>query len=104
MEAKKFVIYYESAHWAGAGNHVVVVGAQSEEDAIVAAEDHMQEDMAELYSGEYEDHIEEGGEDLLESEASFTVVYCEILQPGQQDWKFYCNPVQQASFYPEIFV
>jgi len=95
MSKKLFLIYYECAHWCGAGNHVVV-WAKDEEDAREQAEVHMEEDMRELYSGEYEDE-----DDIYDSESAVNVITCEEFGPEHEDWKFYIDP-SQAMFYPVI--
>lgn len=92
---KLFLIYYESAHWCGAGNHVVV-WATSVPHAEYLAEDHMEEDMRELYSDEYTD--EDG---LYDDESAVSVITCEEFGPEHENWKFFQDP-SQSSFYPVI--
>lgn len=96
MSKKLFLIYYESAHWCGAGNYVVV-WATSGPHAEYLAEVHMEEDMRELYSNEYNE--EEG--DNYADESSVSVITCEEFGPEHEDWKFFQDP-SQSSFYPVI--
>ena len=93
---KLFLIYYESAHWCGAGNHVVV-WAYDEDDAREAADLHMEEHMRDLYSDEYN---EEDG-DNYDDESAVSVITCEELGPEHEDWKFFQDS-SQSSFYPVI--
>ncbi len=96
---KLYLITYESAHWCGASDTKVVVYAESEEDALTKAEDHMEESMWEMFADEYSDDGEEFGEFTDESKVSVTHV--EEFTPQHEEWKYYIDEIQ-SQFYPLI--
>lgn len=93
-----WLIDYESSQWCGGSSHVVVV-ADSEDEALELAELHMEESMRELFSSEYEDDANEGGN--ADEECAYTVNSCEPFDETHEDWQFYTNPSQEQ-FYPTI--
>lgn len=98
---KLYVIYYECAHWWGTGNYVVV-WAHGPKDACERAEQHMEEDMRELYSDEYDEtYDEETCTNGYEDESAVNVISCDELTPEHESWQYYQDP-SQAQFYPVI--
>lgn len=93
-----WLIDYESSQWCGGQSHVVVV-ADSEDAALNLAELHMEENMRELFSSEYEDAEE--GDDTASDECAYIVNSCEPFDETHEDWQFYTNPSQEQ-FYPTI--
>lgn len=100
MEKQLYLIEYESAHWAGGSSHVVV-RAECAKSAEFKAEEHMQSEMEELYSDEYDDHFKEEDEDLLEQEAAFHVVSIEKFDESHEYWKYFKDP-EQSQFFPLV--
>lgn len=99
MENQLFLIEYGSAHWADDSSHCVV-NAPSAEAAEDIAEDFMHSDMAELYSSEYEEEVEQGN-DLLENESAHSVIGIEPFGPTHEYWKYFKDPTQ-SQFFPLI--
>lgn len=91
-----WLIDYESAHWCGGQSHVVVV-AESEDEARILAEDHMESEMRELFSGEFEDETDES----FDEECAYTVNSCEPFDETHEHWEYYTDPSQEQ-FYPTI--
>ena len=89
-----FLITYESAHWCGASDTKVVVHADSEDEALSKADVHMEEEMRELFSGEYD-------EEEMSDESAYSVDCVEEFSPGHEEWKWFIDP-SQSSFYPVI--
>jgi hypothetical protein len=90
---KRFLINYDNSIWCG-GDLNVVVYADSADEALYKAEDHMEEAQRELFS----DEISEG---YLEEEFFTNVISCEELNEDHEEWSYYQDPTQ-SSFYPEI--
>lgn len=88
-----WLIYCESAHYCGYGQHFVVE-APSEEEAREKVEYPAQEYF---YEQDY-DQLEEDG--LLDEE-TFTIVSAEPFGEDHEAWKYYCDP-GQAEFYIEV--
>lgn len=93
-----WLIDYESSQWCGGQSHVVVV-ADSEDEARVLAELHMEESMRELFSGEYEEDADEGGD--RDEGCAYTVNSCDPFDETHEYWKYYCDPSQEQ-FFPTI--
>lgn len=96
---KQFYIYYESAHWCGHGNYVIV-WANSAEEAEEEADEFMDEAMRDLYASEYAEDEEEGG--CMSDDAAHSVKECVEFGPEHEAWQFYMDPVQREHFYPTI--
>jgi len=95
---KLYLIDYECAHWCG-GQSNVVVWAESADHASEVAEVHMEEEMRELFSGEYDSEEEDGG--LYDDESAVSVNSVEEFGPSHDEWGFYQDPTQ-SQFYPVI--
>jgi hypothetical protein len=93
---KLYLIDYENAHWCG-GQLNVVVWAHDEEDAIVEAEYHMEEEQRELFSDEYNDEEDKEYAD----DQAYTVNSVEPFDENHEQWKFYQDS-SQSSFYPVV--
>lgn len=94
-----YLITYESAHWCGASDTHCVVRADSEEDALELADEHMDSEMRELFSDEYTADEEENGEYCAECAYSLTSI--EEFDESHECWKYYIDPVQ-SQFFPEV--
>jgi hypothetical protein len=94
---KLFLIDYENAHWCG-GQLNVCVWAESGDEAVLLAEDHMADEQRELYSDEYM----EAEDDWMADECPYTVNRVEEFGPSHEEWKFYMDPTQRNEFYPTI--
>lgn len=92
---KKFLIEYENAHWCGASGTFCVVNANSADEAVMIASDHMEEEMRELFAEEYSE------EDPHEDESAVSVTYVEEFDETNENWKWYQDPTQ-SQFYPEV--
>lgn len=88
-----YLIYAESAHYCGYGQHFVVK-AEDEWDAENLAEGIMQEYFWELYSEELE-------EDGIEDECTYVVKKVEQFDESHESWKYYQDP-SQREFYIEV--
>jgi hypothetical protein len=95
MTKQLYIIEYQSAHWCGASDNVLV-WAFSENCAEVQAEGHMSEHLLELYSDEYEEI-----DDAYTDECPYTVVSIEPFNEAHEYWGYFCDP-SQAEFYPVI--
>lgn len=73
-----WLIDYESSQWCGGQSHVVVV-ANSEDEARILAEDHMETEMRELFSDEYEDETDES----FDEERAYAINSCEPFDESQ---------------------
>jgi len=93
-----WLIDYESSQWCGGQSNVVVV-ADSEDEALGLAELHMEENMRELFSGEYEEDANEGGN--CDEECAYAVNSCEPFDETHESWQFYIDPSQEQ-FFPTI--
>lgn len=93
MTKQLYLIDYECAHWCG-GPSNVVVWAEGEDDAREVASYHMEEEMRELFSDEYEDEEHD-------DESSVSVISVEEFGPDHEEWKFFLDP-SQSQFYPII--
>lgn len=93
MTKELYIIEYESMHWCGGGSHCLV-WAESGDEAIELASDHMEESMRELFSDEIE-------EDDLDAEMQATVNSVELVI-GSTYEKYVRDPSQQTNFYPLI--
>ena len=97
---KRFLIKYDSSQWCG-GQSNVVVFAKTKDEAHYLAEDHMEEEMRELFADEYADLIEEEGEGADE-DCAYTINSVEEFDETHEEWQFYLDPIQQSNFYPEV--
>lgn len=93
MTKQLYLIDYECAHWCG-GQSNVVVWAEDEDDAREVASYHMEEEMRELFSDEYEDEEHD-------DESSVSVNSVEEFGPAHDEWRFFLDP-SQSQFYPII--
>jgi hypothetical protein len=96
MPKKLFLITYESADWCGASDTKVVVWAHDKDDAEFIAEDHMSDEMRELFSDEYEEEPE-----LAEETSYYTITSIEEFGRGHEEWKYFQDETQ-SQFYPVI--
>lgn len=95
MNKQLYIIDYESCRICGGQSHCVV-WAENEDDAVILASDHMEDEMRELFSDHYED------EDIdPDAEGAVTVNSVEILDENNEHWEFFQDP-NQSSFYPVI--
>jgi len=93
---KLWLIYFESANYAGAGEHCVAM-ADSEEDAHEMSHDHREDFYCDQ---DYDQFVDEnGGDDDVGSWS--TIVYCREFDESNEYWKYYIDP-RQESFYPKI--
>lgn len=99
MTKQLYLIDYESAHWCG-GSSNVVVWAENKNHASELAEVHMEEDMRELFSGEYALTEDEEG-DWYTEESAVSVNSVEEFGPTHDEWQFFLDP-SQSQFYPVI--
>lgn len=99
-----FLITYEGAHWCGASDTHVVVHAESADEALYKAENHMEETIRELFSSEYEDERQELSDDDegCADECAYTVNSVEAFGPEHDHWKWFCDETQRTNFYPEV--
>mgnify|MGYP000104832216 CR=1 FL=1 len=95
MNKQLYIIDYESSQWCGGQSHCVV-WAENEDDAVIQAENHMHDEMTELFSDEYEDE----GLDQ-DAECAYAVNSIEILDENNEHWEFFQDP-NQSQFYPVI--
>lgn len=93
MNKPLYLIKYENAHWCGGGMQVVVV-AESCDEAVYLAEDHMWQCQAELFSSEYE-------EDPCVDECNYVIESVEPFGPEHEEWQYFQDP-SQAEFYPVV--
>lgn len=93
MTKQLYLIDYECAHWCG-GSSNVVVWAENKNHARELAEVHMEEDMRELFSGEYED-------EKHDDESAVSVNSVEEFGSIHDEWQFFLDP-SQLQFYPII--
>ena len=98
MTKQLFIIDYECAHWCG-GQSNVVVWAENKDHARELAEVHMEEDMRELFFGEYDNSEEDGG--LYDDESAVSVNSVEEFGSTHDEWQFFLDP-SQLQFYPII--
>ena len=90
---KLYLIYAESANYAGYGQHFVVE-ATDKASAIELAYNDMEDYFCEQDSG----HIEEEG---IEPYTYSCVVSIEEFNKDHKDWVHYMNPTQ-TEFYTEV--
>lgn len=95
---KKFLIEYENAHWCGASGTYCVVNAKDADEAVIIASDHMEQEMRDLFSSEYEDE-DEGWQ--YDDESAVSVTNVEEFDDTHEAWNWYLDPVQ-SQFYPEV--
>lgn len=93
-----WLIDYESSQWCGGPSHVVVV-ADSKDEALDIACEHMESEMRELFWDEYADEMFEIGVD--NDECAYSVNSCEPFDETHEDWQFYIDPSQEQ-FFPTI--
>lgn len=96
MTKQLYIIDYENAHWCGGQLHVCV-WAESEDEAEMLAEGHMESEQRELFSHEYED--DEFAADL---DQAYTVNNVSVLNASNEYWEYYQDAYQRAAFYPTI--
>ena len=87
-----YVINYQNPHWCG-GQSSCVAWAENPDQAVTAANDHMEEDMRELFSQEYEE------ESKFEEESAYTVDSVDLLV-GSRFEEWYNDGDQRNAFYP----
>lgn len=101
MIKKQYIIDYENAHWCGGQSHVVV-WAESADDAVIIASDHMEDEMRELFHTEYAEQAEEYEEECpYEDESAVAINSVELLNSENEHWEFYNKP-SQSQFYPVV--
>jgi len=98
-DVKLFILSYESSQWCGGASHCLVY-ARNEAQAEELAEQFMDQDMRDLFSTEYEEDREDGGE--LEEDAAHSVNSIEELTPEHEMWEYVQDEVQQRNFYPYV--
>lgn len=89
-----YVIDYENARWCG-GQLNCVVWADSEDEAILRAEEHMDQEQRELFSGDMDDEEDEEAD----NDVQYTVNSVELLK-GSTCEEYYADEKQRAYFYP----
>lgn len=99
MEKKLFLIDYEGSQWCGGRSHCVVL-AENDVDAELAAVEHMDAEMRELFSSEYEDDLNEGG--TADEDIAYSVNSIEEFGPEHDQWQWFMDKVQRENFYPCI--
>ena len=91
-----YLIYAESANYAGYGQHFVVEAAD-EDEARSAAEDAINEYF-------YEQDGEQLEEEDVDCEGFYgSICSCEEFGPGHKTWEFYLDP-SQDEFYTKVNV
>lgn len=100
MTKKLFLIDYECAHWCG-GSSNVVVWAETGDEAIILASDHMEEAMRELFSSEYDDWDEDAPDGGTYDESAVAINFVEEFGPEHEQWGYFQMP-SQSEFYPVI--
>lgn len=98
-DVKLFIIAYQSSQWCGGSSHCLVY-AHNEAHAEELAEWYMDESMRELFSTEYEEDREDGGD--LDADPAYSVDSVEELTPEHDYWVYVQDEVQQRNFYPYI--
>lgn len=98
-DVKLFIISYESSQWCGGQSHCLVY-AFNENQAEELASHWMDESMRELFSSEYQDDLDDGGD--LDADSAFTVHSVEELTPEHEMWQYVQDEVQQRNFYPYV--
>ena len=100
MPKQLFIITYEGSIWCGASDTRVCVWALNEDDAKDLASKHMEEEMRELFADEYAVLLQLGkGAD---EDCAYSVNSVEVFDEHNENWKHFCDPAQQANFYPII--
>lgn len=89
---QQYLIEYDCAHWCG-GTSNVVVWAESPDEALYLAEDHMETEMRELFSEEYEDEPTD--------ECTYSIISVEEFNESHWQWLYFTDP-EQSQFYPII--
>ncbi len=90
---KLWLITYDNLHWCGGELNVVVV-ADTADEAMYLAGDHMEECQRELFSDEI-------AEDNLEDEYQANVISVEEFDEKHKCWQYYQDPGQEQ-FYPTV--
>ncbi len=96
----KWLINYDCAHWCG-GDSKCVVEAETEDEAVILAEDFMNTEMRELFSDEYNDQSDEDSYEDFSDEQAYNVISVEPFDEAHEEWVFYKDS-EQSQFYPEI--
>lgn len=90
-----YLVYFESANCCGYGHHVVCFAEDASD-----AEDKSRPNMEEYFrEQDYDQLVEERGEDEAEAAIWSTMVSCTELTPDHEDWKFVIDPVQESLYY-----
>jgi len=92
-----YLIYAESAYYAGYGQHFVVK-AESEDEARDLAENDVNDYF---YEQDYDQLLEDGHldeDDVLTGEAPGRIVSCGLFDEEHECWAYYLQP-DQAEFY-----
>lgn len=93
-----WLVYFESANYAGYGSNVVVEASSAEaaEEAAQAYAD------AHYYEEDREQYIEENGEGSDEDDVMWaSIVRVEKFDESHDEWKYFKAP-SQKEFYPTI--
>lgn len=93
-----YVVEYESADWAGASSHCLVM-ASSEEDAEEISEEFRDQDMYDTYSGEYEDNKEDFG---VEPDGPYSTLVRVVPLKGSEYEQYVKDEGQQRTYYPAV--
>lgn len=96
MTKKLWLIDYENAHWCG-GQLNVCVWAETADEALYLAEDHMENEQRELFS----DHVDEENDDIDLEESFVSINSVEEFNETHDSWQFFKMPGQE-SFFPVI--
>lgn len=99
MTQQLYLISYQSSQWCGGMSNCVVL-ATNEDTAVDGAEMWMDESMRELFSTEYSEDLEEGGE--ADQECAYSIDTVEKFGPEHDEWQWFLNEVQRTNFYPCI--
>lgn len=92
--SKLFLIDYESSQWCGGSSHCVV-RATDADAATILAEEHMETEMRELFSDEYDD------EDDCDDECAYSINSVEEFDESHEYWKYFIDPVH-SQFFPLV--
>lgn len=79
-----YLLYAESLHYCGYGEHYVIE-ANSETDAIIKASDFIEDYFREQ---DYDQFLEENGVEAADSETYSTVLNVEVFDEMHDSWQF----------------
>lgn len=98
MTKQLYIIDYESSQWCGGQSHCVV-WATDADDAVDQASVYMEEEMRELFSGEYDDAENEG--ECCVDDCAYAVNGVELFDETHEYWKFFKDE-SQIQFFPMV--